>query len=105
MAKLWTVHDGAPAGEIAGGASFISTLAFSSRGDLLAMGREDGTVELWDRTRLRKLATLPADRGAVHAMAFSSDDRFLATGGTGPAITLWNLGALRGQLSELGLNW
>jgi WD40 repeat protein len=45
--KLWRVSDSQLLKTIEGNASGVSSLVFSSDGQTLASGNEDGTVMLW----------------------------------------------------------
>ena len=67
----------------------IKCSTFSPDGKLLAAGRTDGKVDLWDvftRTRVRQLeaGTFP-----IRALAFSPDGRLLAGSGFGPVLYTW----------------
>ena len=70
------------------------TVAFSPDGRWLATGDVDGTVGIYDARNLQRLRLLRAHAGAVTALAFSRDSKFLATG-TGKEPTegvLWDTG-------------
>lgn len=74
--------------------SGASPLAISPDGNLLvAQTGLSGNLELWDMTSGEKLQTLPAHKLSVTALAFSSDGRWLLTGGqetpiSGPSIAV-----------------
>jgi WD40 repeat protein len=71
--------------------------AFSPDGARAASVGEDGTVALWDTSSLK--AITPPFKGHINAafgVAFSPDDRRLATGGGGrDAVKLWDLSTHR----------
>jgi eukaryotic-like serine/threonine-protein kinase len=58
-------------------------LALSARGDLVAAGTEDGSATVWNVVEDRKLHDLPGHTRGVYDMAFSGDDRLLATASGG----------------------
>ena len=57
-----------------------TSVAFSSKGDLLAVGSYE-TVELWNVTEKSKVASLPVKSGFARSLAFSPDGTQLAIGG------------------------
>src|SRR5206468_1642911 len=64
---------------------------FSPSGELLASGAESGEIHVWDWRRGTKedLPSGPeAHDGEVRALAFSSDGKWLLSGGAG--IVLWH---------------
>ena len=61
----------------------------SPDGSILAVGKVDGTVQLWNTHSGEHKATLSKNKGWVSAAAFSSDGRLLATGDHNHTIHLW----------------
>jgi WD40 repeat protein len=107
-AWLWDTRTWRPAGPPLQGA--IGAVAFSPDGNLLATGDialngfdVQGDVRLWDTATHHELPRLlPArrpgggtyplgHRGSVHALAFSPDGRFLASGAGFGEIQLWDV--------------
>jgi WD40 repeat protein len=69
-------------------------LAVSSDSRRLAVGFEDGAVELWDARRGTRIgAPLPAAVGAIASLSFSPDERLLAVSSADQTATLWDLAA------------
>jgi len=66
-----------------------STLEFSSDGTYLATGDRDGSAHVW-ATASGELAARLVHGNRVDRIAFSADDRRLATAG-GPVVHLWSL--------------
>ena len=84
----------------AGRASNATAIAFQSRGDQLAIGSGDGTVQLWNITlidrnsstnRDQRLGELKGPVGAISCVTYSGKGRFLAAAGWDGQIRLWNL--------------
>jgi WD40 repeat protein len=61
-------------------------------GAVIAVGRADGSILLWDRVRHRKLVERRGGGGAVRALAFSSDGALLAAVAEKGTLRLWRLG-------------
>jgi WD40 repeat protein/serine/threonine protein kinase len=69
----------------------VTGLAFNPGGERLASASDEGTVKLWDVRTGHQALTLRADPDVATAVAFSPDDRFLAT--AGQAIRVWEADA------------
>jgi WD40 repeat protein len=70
----------------------VRSVAFSPDRPLVAIGRDDGSVEFCDAASRRSLQTVPAAHGSpVDGVAFSRDGRLLATGSEDGAVKLWNM--------------
>ena len=87
--------------QVAAGAGFVNSVAFSPVGHLMASGNADGTVRLWnvaDPAHPSPLGQpLPSGPGAgfgpavVLSVAFSPDGHMLASGDNGGTIQLWDV--------------
>jgi len=78
-------------GFIRGGADNLSVAAISEDGSLLAIGGLDGSVAVWRLPSVTSLGSTVAVRGAVSALAFSSDGE-LAVGGSEGDVARWRVG-------------
>lgn len=65
-------------------------LAFSPDGRTLALGRDDGTVRLWEMPEARERAVLRDATGWVHALSFAPDGKLLVTGSDSGRVVLWD---------------
>ena len=70
----------------------IESLALTGDGSLLAAGRADGTIVLWD-TRTGKSVAHFIQQDLLYQLLLSSNGQFLASAGTGNnvTITLWDV--------------
>jgi WD40 repeat protein len=68
----------------------VDALAFSGDGRLLATASGRGSVRVWDTRTHHEIGQTIAAGGFVEALAFSPDDKMLATSDNG-AVRLWNL--------------
>jgi WD40 repeat protein len=91
LVKLWNVQTGqlwcAPL-EIV---KTSWTLQFSPDGQRLAIGEEEGYLELWDIQTNTHLAFLQGHTGIVQSVTFSPDNKQLISGGGDFAVRLWDL--------------
>jgi WD40 repeat protein len=58
---------------------------------LLARGRADGSVYLWDVASAKRVGSLSGHAGPVISLAFSPDGRSLVTGSHDNSLRLWDL--------------
>ncbi len=76
---------------------FATSLAFSSKGDLLASGGEDHEIKLWDLRNLADtkqetpLATLHGHTGAVRSLSFVVGKRLLVSASEDGTARIWDL--------------
>ena len=82
---------GSVTGFLRGAADNLSAAAVSQDGTLLAVGGLDGTVALWELRSVKLLASTSVFRGAVSALAFSSEGE-LAAGSVEGDVARWSVG-------------
>lgn len=74
--------------------SLWTTLGFPNRqgsGEILAVGGNDGVLELWDVVKRQQVRTLSSgDPGGVMSVAFSSDSKLVAAAGNG-VVNIWSV--------------
>jgi WD40 repeat protein len=93
--RLWRMGYAAPWRTFSGpgSSSYMpskpSLLAFSPDRSLLAVGRDDGTVNIWQVPDGHLLVTLSAHAAPVRSLAFSPDGTLLATGSEDGTVKLW----------------
>jgi WD40 repeat protein len=83
-----------------------SSWAFSADGRLLAIGYQNGFVELWDAEHGEELFRWqPRGPREVRHIAFTPDNTNLATSDAAAPVQILHLAELRRQLAEMGLDW
>ena len=70
--------------------SWLTNLAFSPDGAMLASSSGDGPISLWDVESLELIRTLAGHTDNVSSVAFSPDGRTLASRRYDDTIRLWN---------------
>ena len=90
-----------------GHTDFVSSIAFSPNGQILASGSWDNTIILWDVATAESVKILRGHTDRVLSVAFSPDGRTLASGSDDQTIRLWDVAArqqrdiLRGHTSGI----
>jgi eukaryotic-like serine/threonine-protein kinase len=81
-------------------------LAVTRDSRILAAGKADGRIELWDLNEMRLLRTHvhspPRKRGEVYTLRFSPDNRLLAAGTNDRNVKIWDVatGAFVGEVPQ-----
>jgi WD40 repeat protein len=70
------------------------SVAFSSDSRLLACGKENGTVELWDTRTWQVLGEGKGPNSRVNALAFSKDDHTLVSAHENATALVWDVAKL-----------
>jgi WD40 repeat protein len=100
---LWDLTTGkkvaAPTGN---GLAWVSAVAFSADGKLLACVGNRDTAFVYDSGTFKELFALRGHHGPIDALAFTSDGKSLATGGWDKTIRIWDLQTARERLCLKG---
>ncbi|KAF6767854.1 hypothetical protein AHF37_09061 [Paragonimus kellicotti] len=78
-------------GKDGGCATYTITLQFNRIGSLLAIGCNDGRVELWDYVTRRISKVLIAHTHPVCCLSWSRNSRQLLTASTDNTVSIWNV--------------
>jgi len=88
---------------LGGHATWVTSLAFSPDGQVLASGARDGVVKLWDAVKGRELRSLAAHTGKVRSLAFGEEGRRLATASADGSVKVFDATSGRELKSLSGL--
>jgi WD40 repeat protein len=86
---LWDTATGKPQHALRLGPVFATATAFSSDGNLLAVGRHDGTICLWQKAR-GSFAPVAGPSHAIYALTFTADGISVMTAGMEGRLRHWN---------------
>lgn len=67
----------------------VNTISFSPKGDLLAIGCDDGSIEILDTTEWKLLEKITGHNSSVRSLSFSSDSRLLVSGSENGYFKIW----------------
>ncbi len=95
---FWNPRTGSRLGALHGFGRYVSGIAFSPDGKLLAVATDWGTLQIWDLRHRKRLYAVALD-GAYPALAFSPNGRLVAAGvyGTG---TVWLIDVRSGKVLD-----
>ena len=91
--RVWDPATGAEIRRLKGAARYVSSIALSPDGDILAAGSAHGGIKLWDVGTGKVRDELPDLKG-VRVNGFSLDGKTLTTV-SGGGVTVWDLAAHR----------
>jgi len=101
---LWDVNNGEQRRSFQGHEGLaVTEVTFNSKGDKVTSVGNDSVVRVWDVQAGKPTQNLTAHEQPVRTVAYSPDEKILATGGEDTRIALWNtqtgklLGFLEGQ--------
>jgi len=92
--QLWDIREAAPVqsfGPVHGAAGEGTTVAAAHARDVVVTGGTDGLVRLWDLRAGKPVADCVGHSGRVAKLAWSPDDRQIASVGADGAVLLWNV--------------
>ena len=88
--NIWDLQDGKKPRVLQGHETWVTAIALSPDGKVLASGGADMLVKLWDPEAGKSFATLSGHGRGVSSAAFSPDGKVLATASWDKTAKLWN---------------
>jgi WD40 repeat protein len=88
--KLWDAKTGSLYRTLSGHAEQVEAVAFSSAGNLLVSGSNDGTINVWDWSTGVLCSSFNHDLGHISAAAVSCSGQLTACMSLGKAVMVWS---------------
>jgi len=88
--KLWSIATRGLLHNLQDRKKVVAAVKISPNGQLVAAASYGGRVKIWTTNGAEVLALKTASRNLT-ALAFSSDNKYLATGGLGDMVQVWNI--------------
>jgi WD40 repeat protein len=95
--RIWNIADGRELQRLQGHARYVSSVAFSPDGRLLASGGGDNIVKVWDISTDKELLALRGHTEEIRSVAFSPDSQRLASGSDDHTVRIWDLTSAEGH--------
>ena len=95
-ARLWNAQTGLIDREFFGHTGWLLAAVFSTDGQRIATGAQDGTARLWDVASGTQVRAFTSPGTWIRSVAVSSNGLYVASGGSDGIARLWN--ATNGQL-------
>jgi energy-coupling factor transporter ATP-binding protein EcfA2 len=104
-ALVWDPENNSDRFRIESAGKAINTIRFKPGEEVIAVGYDDGTVEMWDMSSKEKTSEFMTNAGQVNDIRFNSKHLQMATTGSMGGLKIWDTGnptALPVSLSENG---
>ena len=88
--KIWQRHDNLVAATLPAFSAIPTSVAKTSDGKFLAIGFEDGSLQVLSVADNKVVANTVAHAGGVRGVAFSADDKQIVSGGADKAVKIWD---------------
>jgi WD40 repeat protein len=88
--KIWQRHDNQVAVTLPALAAIPTSVAKTADGKFLAIGFEDGSLQVLSVADNKIVANTAAHAGGVRGVAFTADDKQIASGGADKTVKVWD---------------
>src|SRR5258706_12796577 len=91
LVKIFATKTGQLQHKIKKHTDWVTAVAFSPNGQLLATADRAGGISIWDPDNAQELFTLPGHKSAVTSLSWRGDSKLLASSGEDAKVKLWEM--------------
>ena len=91
LVKIFSTKAGELQHKIKKHTEWVTAVAFSPNGEMLATADRNGGLSIWDPDNAQELFTLPGHKSGVTALSWRGDSRLLASASEDGTVKLWEL--------------
>src|SRR5258706_2372015 len=91
LVKIFATKTGQLQHKIKRHTDWVTAVAFSPNGQMLAAADRNGGISLWDPDNAQELFTLAGHKSAVTALSWRGDSKLLASSSEDGTINLWEM--------------
>jgi hypothetical protein len=91
LVKILSTKDGEVQHKIKKHTDWVSAVAYSPNGQMLATADRNGGISIWDADNAQELFTLPGHKSAVTALSWRGDSKLLASSSEDGNVKLWEM--------------
>jgi WD40 repeat protein len=91
IVKVWSTKTGELQHKLKKHTDWVTTIAFSPNGQMLATADRNGGISIWDPESAQELFTLTGHKSAVTALSWRGDSKLLASSSEDGTVKLWEM--------------
>jgi WD40 repeat protein len=91
IVKIWSTKTGELLHKIKKHTDWVTAIAFSPNGQMLATADRNGGISIWDPDSAQELFTLAGHKSAVTALSWRGDSKLLASSSEDGTVKLWEM--------------
>ena len=89
ITKIWDYENNSESGNIT--TDTVCSLIIFPNNEVFALGTIDGTILLWNFTRMQLITPLNGHKGSVTGLGITKNEKFLISGSEDNSIIIWDL--------------
>src|SRR5439155_7243133 len=91
LVKVYSTKTGEVQHKIKKHTDWVTAVAFSPNGEMLASADRNGGISIWDPDNAQELYTLPGHKSAVTGLSWRGDSKLLASSSEDGTVKVWEM--------------